>query len=95
MYIYIYICIHIVSALNYRAGAARAGSAGLVHAPEDEQPKHSNDIFIPKTDISIAEPIEAQIDELGDDTIQMYRFIGIINDEKVGGLESLFNYMNE
>ena len=25
----------------------------------------------------------------------MYQLIGIINDEKVGGLESLFNYTNE
>ena len=25
----------------------------------------------------------------------MYQFIGIINDEKVGGLESLLNHMNE
>ena len=25
----------------------------------------------------------------------MYRFIGIINDEQVSGLENIFNYMNE
>ena len=25
----------------------------------------------------------------------MYQFIGVINDEQVGGLESLLNYMNE
>ena len=46
-------------------------------------------MFIPKTDISIAEPIEVQIDELSSNTIQMYQPIGLINDEKVGGLESL------
>ena len=62
---------------------------------ENEQPKNINDMFIPKTDISIAEPIEVQIDELGNNTIQMYQLIGIINDEQVGGLESLLNYMNE
>ena len=62
---------------------------------ENEQPKHINDMFIPKTDISIAEPVEVQIDELGNNTIQMYQLLGIINDEKAGGLESLVNYMNE
>ena len=52
-------------------------------------------MFIHKTGISIAEPIEVQIDELGNNTIQMYQPIGIINDEKAGGLDSLFNYMNK
>ena len=46
-------------------------------------------------DISIAEPIDVQIDELGNDNIQMYQLIGIISDEKVGGLESLLNYTDE
>ena len=46
-------------------------------------------MLILKTDISIAEPIEVQLDELGNGTIQMCQLIGIINDEKVGGLESL------
>ena len=62
---------------------------------ENEQPKHINNMFIPKTDISIAEPIEVQMDELGNNTIQMYQFIGTINDEEVGGLESLLTYMND
>ena len=52
-------------------------------------------MFILRTDINIAEPIEVQIDELGDNVVQMYQPIGIINDEKVCGLESLLNYMNE
>ena len=56
---------------------------------ENEQPKNINDMFIPKTDISIAEPIEVQIDELGNGIVQMYQLIGVINDEKVGGLESI------
>ena len=50
-------------------------------------------MFIPKTDISIAEPIDAQIDELGNNIIQMYQLIGSINDAKVPGLESILNYM--
>ena len=62
---------------------------------ENEQPKNINDMLIPKTDISIAEPIEVQINELGNNTTQLYQLIGIINDEKAGGLESLLNYMNE
>ena len=62
---------------------------------ENEQPKNINGMFIPRTDITIAGPIEDQIDELGNGTIQMYQLIGIINVEKAGGLESLLNYMNE
>ena len=45
--------------------------------------------------ISIALPYDVIIDELGNNVIFMYQFIGDINDEKVGGLESLLNYMNE
>ena len=45
--------------------------------------------------ISLAEPIEVQIYELGNNITQMYQLIGIISDEKAGGLESLLNYMNE
>ena len=62
---------------------------------ENEQPKNINDIFIPKSDISVAEPYDVVIDELGNNVITMYQFIGDINDTKVGGLESLLNYMNE
>ena len=62
---------------------------------ENEPPKDITDIFIPKSDISIAEPSDVIIDELGNNVITMYQFIGDINDEQVGGLESLFNYMNE
>ena len=86
--------------LNPRTGASltniidvTAHSISLFQ--ENEQPNNVNDLFIPNTDIRITEPIEVQIDELGNTTIQMYQFIGMINDEQVGGLESLFNYMNE
>ena len=51
--------------------------------------------LIRKTDTSIAEPIDVQIDELGDNVITMHQFIGDINDTKVGGLGSLLNCMNE
>ena len=62
---------------------------------ENEQPQNINEIFIPQTNISIAEPIDVQIYELGNNTTQMYQFIGITNDEKVPGLESILNYMKE
>ena len=58
-------------------------------------PKSIIDIFIPKSDISIAEPYDVIIDELGNNVIPMYQFIGDINDTKVAGLASLLNYMNE
>ena len=62
---------------------------------EDTPPKDINDIFIPQSDISIALPYGVVIDELGKNFITMYRFVGDISDTKVGGLESLLNYMNE
>ena len=62
---------------------------------ENEPPKNINDMFIPKSDISVAEPYDVQTAETGNDIITMYQFIGDINDTKVGGLESLLNYMNE
>ena len=62
---------------------------------EIEQPKNTNEMFIPQTSISIAEPIDVQIDELGNNMITMYQLIGIINDDKVPGLGSILNYMNE
>ena len=62
---------------------------------ENEPPKNIKDIFIPKNDISVAEPYDVIIDELGNNVITMYQFIGEVNDTKVGGLESLLNYMTE
>ena len=47
----------------------------------DEPPQDITYIFIPKTDISIAEPYDVQIDEMGDNVITMYQFIGDINDK--------------
>ena len=61
---------------------------------ESEEPKNIEDIFIPKSDISIAEPYDVIIDEKGNEVISMYQFNGDINDTKVG-LGSLLNYMNE
>ena len=39
-------------------------------------------------------PYDVIIDELGNSVISMSQLIGGINDEKVGGLEPLLNYMN-
>ena len=61
---------------------------------ENAPPKNIEDIFILQSDISIALPYDIVIDELGKNVITMYQFIGYINDDKVGGLESLLNYMN-
>ena len=47
-------------------------------------PKDIIGIFIPKSDIRIAEPYDVQIDENGN-VIQMYQFLGDINDTKVAG----------
>ena len=44
------------------------------------------DIFIHKSDISVAEPYDVPIDENGN-VIQMYQSLGDINDTKVAGLE--------
>ena len=52
-------------------------------------------MFIPKSDISVAEPYDIQIDGTGNHIIIMYQFIGEISDTKVGGSEPLLNYMNE
>ena len=37
---------------------------------------------IPKNDISIAEPIDVQIDQLGNNITTVCQCIGVINDEK-------------
>ena len=61
---------------------------------ENAPPKNIEDIFIPKSDLSIALPYGVIIDELGNNVLSMYQFIGDINGTKVGGLESLLNYLN-
>ena len=65
---------------------------------EDELHKNINDMFIPNSDIRIAEPYDVQIGELGNIVVTTYvPVIGDINGTEVGGLEldSLLNYMNE
>ena len=86
--------------LNQRNGASLVNITDVTaHSislfQENEQPKNVIEIFIPQTSISKAEPIDAQIDHLGNNIPQMYHFIGTINNEKVSGLESKLNYMNE
>ena len=62
---------------------------------ENAPPKNIEDTFIPQSDISIALPYDVVIDELSENVISVYQFIGDINDTKAGGLESLLNYMTE
>ena len=47
---------------------------------ENEPPKNTIDIFIPKSDISTALPYDVIMDELGNNAITMYQLIGDIND---------------
>ena len=62
---------------------------------ENAPPKNIEDTFIPQSDISIALPYDVVIGALGNNVVTMYQFFGDIDDEKVAGLESLLNYMNE
>ena len=57
-----------------------AHSISLFQENENEEPKNIVDIFIPKSDISIAEPYDVIIDEIGNTAISMYKLIGDIND---------------
>ena len=53
---------------------------------DNEEAKNIKDIFIHKSDISVAEPYDVISDETGYNVTTMYQFIGPVNDEKVGGL---------
>ena len=48
-----------------------------------------------QNNISIAELVGIQIDELGNDVMPVYEFVNDINDNKVIGLESISNYIND
>ena len=61
---------------------------------EDGTVKNILDMVFPYGDIAVAELADAQLNDLGP-VIQMYQFIGDINDERVPGLESILNYINE
>ena len=50
-------------------------------------------IFIHKSDISVAEPYDVQIYENGN-VVQVYQFLGVINDTKVAGSKSILNYIS-
>ena len=62
---------------------------------ENEEPQNIKNIFIIKSDTSVAEPYDVGTDETGHNIIIMYQCIGETSDTKIGGLESLLNYMNE
>ena len=70
-------------------------TANSISLFQDNGSTRNIDIFIHKSDISVAEPYDVPIDELCNNAITMYQFIGDINDTKVAGLESLLKYMNE
>jgi len=89
------------SFLNPHNGTSLTGVIDLtVHSislfdEANDEPKNIKDTFMAKNEISVAEPIQVQIDETGNNFITMYQFTSDINDDKVPGLESLLNYMNE
>ena len=72
-----------------------ANSISLYDEDTNDEPKNIKGIFMSQSNISRSEPYDVQLDELGNNIITMYQFIGPINDTKVGGLESLLNYMSE
>ena len=47
------------------------------------------------TNISVAEPVEIQIDDLGNNVITMCEFVGDINDNKALGLDIILNCIND
>jgi len=61
---------------------------------EDGTVKNILDILFAYGDIAVAELVDVQLNELGPIT-QMYQFIGGINDNRVPGLESILNYIDE
>ena len=63
-------------------------------AQEDGTVKNILDILFPYGDIAVAELIDVRLNDLGP-VVQMYQFIGDIKDERVPGLESILNYINE
>ena len=69
-----------------------ANSISLIQ--NNGSPENIEDIFISKSGISIAEPYGVQIDENGN-AIQLYQFLGDINDTIVAGLEPILNYIND
>ena len=61
---------------------------------EDGTVKDILDISYPYGDVAVAELVDVQLNDLGP-VIQMYQLIVYINDERVPGLESILNYINE
>ena len=62
--------------LHYVTGAIDVTAHSTSVFQENELLTNIIEMFIPKSNISIAEPIDVQIDELGSNAIQMYQFIG-------------------
>ena len=60
-----------------------ANSISLYDQSVSSKPENIKNIFTPISNISVAEPVEVQIDELGQNVITMYQFIGDINDKKL------------
>ena len=61
---------------------------------EDGTVKNILDILFAYGGIAVAELVDVQLNEFGP-VIQMYQLIGDINDNRVPGLESMLNYIDE
>ena len=61
---------------------------------EDGTVKNILGIVFAYGNIAIAELVDVQLNGFGP-VIQMYQFIGDINDKRVPGLESILNYIDE
>ena len=60
---------------------------------QEEKLTNIFELVINQNIISIAEPVDIQKNELGNDVITMYQLVGDIDDNKVQGLESILNYI--
>ena len=62
---------------------------------QGEKLTNISELLISQNNISIAEPVEIQIDGLGNTVTTMYQFVGGINVNTVPGSESTLNYIND
>ena len=88
------------SFLNPSNGTSLKGIIGVTAQKiylfqRDGTVKHILDRLFPYGYIAIAELVGVQINEIGNNVIQLYQFVGDINDKRNPGLESILNCINE
>ena len=60
-----------------------AHSISLYDETVSKEPENIKDIFIPKSDIGVAEPYDVQIDELGDNLLLCASLLNILMTQKL------------